>query len=540
MKNALVIGALIAAVLIPYHNALPGQFIYDDKAIIAKNPLIRNLHHTPLLFGTSYWGMNVGQPKEFKGDLYRPLTMTTYALNFAAGGLNPARYHIVNLLLHLGVVLLLWRLVLLLGFSPIIAGITAFFFAVIPIHTEAVTNIVGRAELLSAFFVLLAWILSIAQPSRWRIAGGAACFGLALLSKENSAAFWPVLILSDYVVQHKSWRELAHERLLIWTAYGGTLLLYLEWRHFIVGSLFTSNSVPYFESQGLSIRLLTMARFMVLHYVKPMLMGWGLCADYTRPALTDANLHAWGPWLCLIVLLGIIGAALLAALKRRTPLALGVLIFFGLLFPVSNLWVRLEVIGAERFLYLPSLGYCFGLGLLAEKASRSRAWVRAAGIFFLVSLALGYGWNTVQRNKVWQSEAAFWETTARDAPGSPRAWNGLGGVRMGQKIYPEALEDFNRALALNPMLLDAHYNMATCFLLKGDVTRAKKGYIYVLQRKPYDPATLFHLAMLAENEGDYKSAAGYYRTMLIANPGDEVAQTNLDKIEGIKRRAVGG
>src|SRR5579871_1454709 len=200
MKSALMICAVIGASVLSYRNSLQGQFIYDDKQIIVKNPLIRKLDQIPLLFGTSYWGMNIGQPKEFKGGLYRPLTMTTFALNYRAGALNPRGYHLVNLLLHTGVSLLLWLLCWRLGLGPITAGSAALLFAVLPVHTEAVSNIVGRAEILSAFFVLLSWILVARHPTKSLVVLGAACFVLALLSKENAAAFLPILLLSDYVV----------------------------------------------------------------------------------------------------------------------------------------------------------------------------------------------------------------------------------------------------------------------------------------------------------------------------------------------------
>src|SRR5438128_12249579 len=116
MRIIFLISALSAATLLAYRNTLHGQFIYDDKPIIVRNLLIRDLHHIPLILGTTYWGTNIGQPKEFKGGLYRPLTVLTFAFNYWAGGLNPYGYHLVNVVLHLGVSLLLGVLGLRLGF----------------------------------------------------------------------------------------------------------------------------------------------------------------------------------------------------------------------------------------------------------------------------------------------------------------------------------------------------------------------------------------------------------------------------------------
>src|SRR5258706_610031 len=186
MKTAWMIGALIGATVLAYRHTLPGEFIYDDHAIVVKNPLIRDWKNIPLMLGNPYWGTYIGQPKEFKGGLYRPFTIFTLALNYAAGGLNPRGYHLTNLALHIGVSLLLGFLALRLGISRPGAFIAALFFALLPVHTEAVSNIVGRSEILAAFFVLLAWILSTGPFHPISIILSAASFALALLSKENA------------------------------------------------------------------------------------------------------------------------------------------------------------------------------------------------------------------------------------------------------------------------------------------------------------------------------------------------------------------
>ena len=98
---------------------------------------------------------------------------------------------------------------------------------------------------------------------------------------------------------------------------------------------------------------------------------------------------------------------------------------------------------------------------------------------------------------------------------------------MGQTKLDDAIAYFKKALALNPMLLDAHYNMATSYLLAGNRKQAKDEFGIVLQQKPFDMATLFHLGTLSENSGDYKSAGAYYARMLSIDPQDRAALRNL-------------
>src|SRR4029077_14491150 len=107
--------------------------------------------------------------------------------------------------------------------------------------------------------------------------------------------------------------------------------------------------------------------------------------------------------------------------------------------PTANLLTRLEVIGAERFLYLPSIGYCLGVALLFQKMMPR---LKTSAVLAFVGLCLWYGWATFQRNKAWQTEESFWKTTLSDAPQSPRAWNGMGNVYLNEKKYDEAIRFF--------------------------------------------------------------------------------------------------
>jgi hypothetical protein len=517
----------MGASLFAYSNTLSGQFIYDDKEIIVKNPLIRRLDQIPLLFGTSYWRTNIGEPKTAQGGLYRPLTMVTFALNYALGKLNPAGYHAVNLLLHIGVVLVLWRLGLRFWMTPPAAGAAALLFAVLPVHVEAVSSVVGRSDVLAAFFVLLAWFL-VMRSSEWGpVCLGGACFTLALFSKDSAAALLPVLIVSDLALSSKTYKETVPERTRVWIVYGGVLFLYLEWRSLILGKVLSVGAVPYFTSQSGLVVLLTMSKFVFQHYLKPLVLGIGFCVDYTRPSLPDVGLRDPAGWLCAMVLIGSIGYAFYSAVAYRSRMALCVLIFFALLSPVMNVVARLEVIGAERFLYLPSIGFCLALGLLFEQVRVGQAPHLLGSYLLLVVLCLWYGWNTFERNKVWQTEESMWQTTVLDAPNSPRSWNGLGIVLMNQNRYDYALRDFKKALSLNPMVLDAYRNIAECYFYKGDYLQSKQVFSALHRVIPYDRDVLLYLAALHEKEQDFRSAALTYATLLQLNPFDRTVLKNF-------------
>ena len=137
--------------------------------------------------------------------------LVSYSLNYAVHGLSTYGYTAVNVALHAAVSLLLFELVRRIGGSLFVAGLTGIAFAVHPVHTEAVTGMSGRPELLAAFFFLLAMLLhrraaggSRTQGMRRTGSVCSTCFACALLSKESAMTLILVLPLMDALVPPKT------------------------------------------------------------------------------------------------------------------------------------------------------------------------------------------------------------------------------------------------------------------------------------------------------------------------------------------------
>src|SRR5262249_20009989 len=145
------------------------------------------------------------------------------------------------------------------------------------------------------------------------------------------------------------------------------------------------------------------------------LTGVGLCADFSHPAWSDANPRDWQPYLCALLLILAIAWALYAVMKHKSRAGFFVLGFFLLLSPVLNILVRLQIIGADRFLYLPSMMYCLGVGLFVDYAA---PFLPRAILFGAVALTLWYAWATRARNYIWMNEENFWTATLQDSPNS--------------------------------------------------------------------------------------------------------------------------
>lgn len=185
--------ALIGGVC--FLSSLPNGFVYDDVPIIRDNPRVTDWTDFKAIWLTDWWqpyGEMARAPDPRRDRLYRPLSVFTFSLNHAVGGLNPLGYHVANVLLHMAACALLWTFIWRLFGQSGLATIAGLLFAVHPIHCEAVANIVGRAEVLAAAFLLggLTALLpghGIPGPRRWAIA--AACFLAAVLSKETAISY---------------------------------------------------------------------------------------------------------------------------------------------------------------------------------------------------------------------------------------------------------------------------------------------------------------------------------------------------------------
>lgn len=500
-----------------YANGLKGEFIYDDRPIILENPLIRSLPRSLHLFTTAYWGSDIGRPQPLKGSLYRPLTGISYALNYAVVGAKPLLFKFTNVLLHLLFVFLLFALARRWGWSELQAFWTALFFAVLPIHVEAVTNIVGRAEILASIFVVSGWLLLFQEKDKRRQAIGLLCYALALLSKETGASMLPILVLSELWIS-KDRKGVAKERWPLWLSLFGVLAIYLSAKKLVLGQALATGGSDYFASTADGLRVLTMGKFFLLHYLKPLVSGTGLMADFSRPAFPDAALHDVFAWAGLCLWFGAFATSGYFAFAKQSKPAWAGFIFFGLLMPMSNLILPLEVVGAERFLYLPSIGFCLAAGYFFGKSKGG--WTLA------VALSLLWSVQTIARNRTWLTPRHFWETLAKDSPRNPRAWNGFGMVQMQEKRFPEARAMFQKALQLDPFLVDAQYNLAELLFFEGNLKEAEAAFIAFLQNHPWEKDSLLYLAVIADQQKDWPKAIWYYGTVLKLDPFNLTARRN--------------
>ncbi len=484
------------------------DFIRDDAYIIASNGLLGSVRLLPRLLSTGYWEGAMGSVAPVQE--YRPALMLSFFLNRAVLGTNPWGYHLVNVLLHAGVAVALFA-ALKRFLKTATAALAAALFLTLPVHVESVAYIVGRSEILVLLFLLLSWIDLERSREHWR--RGLLWFMLALLTKEQAVVFPILLAASDWM--HKVKRNWVHATLWLVVTANMALRLVVLGRPFHGGH-------DYFADKGALVRLLTVAKFWVLHYAVPLVTGSGLCSDYSRPLIPDSAAGDVFAWLCLAFWVSLL-LATTYGLWRKRPLGLLGIVFFLPVLPTSHLILKLDTIGAERFLYTPSIVVCVLAALALE---RLRLLARSLALVLLLTV---YSIESAARAEIWRSEMAYAQASVRDNPVSAgaRSTLGLALLRNGRAVEGET--NFRKALELNPKHPAAYFNLGRLYYDQGRIAEADRMLAQVTGDAA-DADVWVMRALIAERRGQLDYAATAYDRALTIRPWDATAHFNLGRL----------
>lgn len=505
---------VLAACLLSYANGLTGDFTYDDKAIVRDDLRIQQWEKLPEIFTTHYFGGSLAT-----GTSYRPVDLLSFAANWFVHGKYLFGYHAVNVALHVADAWLLFFL-FRRRFGENVAGAAALLFSVLPVHVEAVTSIVGRAEVLSAFFLLCAWTAARRALDRGRRAAPASMvlYLVAILTKE-SAVVLPGLLFLDGMLELpgaflRRAATLLRRRWRFYAWYALPLAAMFALRAAVLRGFLISTQAGFFELENPLVSLSAFRRFGNACGV--MLRGLG---RIVFPALLSADESAWqlplsGPRstifrasLFAVVALAAAGVALFS---RRPAAGFGILFFLVAVLPTSNFLFVTGTIMAERLMYLPSAGIV--LAAAAFLPSAAEAWTRrraAAGVFAVATLLLLF--RTISRNPVWESDETLFRNLVRTSPDSAKAHYDLGYAEADRRRFPSAWEQYTIATRIYDHYYDAWAGRGRAAGEIGDLAESvadgrKSVAIFV----PYENGW-FTIAYEAERRGDAATADAAYR-----------------------------
>lgn len=483
---ARIVLVLAGVSILVYLNTLGNGFAYDDVMIVEKNPLLRNIANIPKLFQVGYWDHWVTGSAS-----YRPVLTTTFALNFFITGPSPWGFHLVNILLHAANVWLVYYLLCRYQVSQTLALLAALLFAIHPVHTEAVANIVGRGEVLAAFGFGLAWLCwKMRETSENRIHRGGlylcalVSYLAGMLSKEPIIVL-PVLLFSLDVVREDP--ELSLRRLLprfprLVLPYLGFVVVlgvYFGMRAMAGQTLDQHPASKIQEMASLTFfgRCATMAS-MSLEWARLLIIGYPLRPFYDPNHFTVVSHFTLRSWIGLVGILSLITVAVKA--YRRYPLVTFAIFFwFVTISVVSNIVVLIGSIIAERQLYLPSVAAVILIAwggeqlLFSERWAKAQVPVQAIAGAVLVMLCVSYVFITSRRNLDWRDSETLFSRFIETDPRSPLGYSVLGNYAFDRKEYVLAGQLFKKSLDYSPTAFAGKFGLCRVAVQTGQIEEGK-------------------------------------------------------------------
>jgi tetratricopeptide (TPR) repeat protein len=476
---------------------------WDDPPLVVNNTSIRSLSSLNL--------KAIFTP--VAGKTYQPIRVLSYAADYALFGLKPAAFHAVNVFLHcLASALLVPLIFALLGElrkgrgseNCIIALLAALVFVAHPVNVESVSWVASRKYGLLALFSFssfLCYLRSTQMPRPdWRFAVAAVVLGLLATMSSPFGVTLPVLVLFFELC-----RGQLRANYRMWIVFG---LPFLVLYAIIAFALFGGNSGPSVGPEHITGKahwtFFTMLR-VVFDYGANLVCP--LFLNHKYPNHFEQSILNW-KILVVISALFLIAAFLIRDLRRghRCPaFCVGWMAIAWA--PVSNV-VPISHTMADRYMYIPIVGFCIFLGLSANAAARrfSARWVLTiSGIIIAAFAAI-----SAQRAGVWRTDRTLWAASLRTNPDNPTALFNIGVYEHNEGNVNAAEKKYRRSLELFEANAGVHHNLGTLLATKKDFANSIKHFKRAIALAPSRFDSHRNLGGVYQDQADPDSAAIWF------------------------------
>lgn len=539
----ILLTAVITITFLCYWPALKADFVqWDDDVHILNNISIRALdsEHLKDIFTTTV------------NKIYIPLTSLSFALEHHFFGFKPFIYHLDNLFLHLGIVVLIFIFARRLGLGEWAAGIAALIFGIHPMHVESAAWVTERKDVLYAFFYMAALIAYTRYLDSQKAEKGkrpAPAYGwmaattlwgtLSILSKPMALSLPLILFLLDWFKGRPLRKNILEKIPLIVIIGAITLITYVA-----------NARIP---GQN-PIEAILIWSWTFCFYLRQFFIPLFFVPVYELPKPVSLS----NPEFLLSVL--VMGLSILAVVRLRKYrwFTFAFLFYFLSIFFILRFdEVKDANIVADRFMYLPSLGFCLLLGLAAEQwQKQSKNFVTIAVIIIMGFLS----WRTYSQVSVWNDSLSLWRHETKIFPENNIGLNNFATVLRDEKEYKEAEQEYRkilqtksqgqsfsptpesieslqkvnyiislyeRSIRSSPNFEDARYNLAQLYKDLGRSAEAIQYFKETININPTYKDAYFSLAGLYEESGDWPKAVESYDQTLGLMPDNEDAYINV-------------
>jgi hypothetical protein len=523
-----------------YVNTLGNQWAQDDTVVITNNMLTKQgIAGVGEIFSNdSFYGYVKisGKADLVSGGRYRPLTIAMFAVLYEIVGQNPFLFHFITVLLFALTCLLLYRTLLLLlhkykgqGYPEMLAWMTAVLFAVHPVHTEVAANIKGCDEIVTMLGSLGALFFTLRAvdtgKSKYGIYAAVSLF-LGLLAKENTVTFLAVIPLALYYFRDITLTQQIKAGIPLLVAF----VLFFAIRSAVLPELFSKPPMelmnnPYVKWTG--DRWIEFSGgekygtiiYTLGQYIKLLIAPITLTHDYYPRHVDIMHFGDLRVMASLLLHLFLAGYALWRLRSgKRDVISFGILFYLITLSIVSNVVFPIGTNMGERFLFMPSIGFCLVASVLLLQLARAKQGFNynkmaiPLGILAVVSVA--FSLRTVLRNRDWFDNKTLVFKDISTSPNSAKVQSVCGmitcneGIDEKEPVKKAALlqssVDYNtRALEIHPTHKSALLNRGVCYYHLGKYDEAIADQRRVVNLAPSDPKGRINLSMALGGKGKY-------------------------------------
>jgi tetratricopeptide (TPR) repeat protein len=445
---------------------------------------------------------------------YHPLVILSFAVEYHFFELDPWIYHATNLFLHALNALFVFLLIRSLRGGTFVPLLAALLFAVHPLHVESVAWATERKDVLYTFFYLTALILYISyvRLGRYKLFYLVlAAFLFSLLSKAMAITLPFVLLLFDFFLDRKfdKWVCIEKIPLVGLSAIFGAVVLWA-----------TYPERAQVQSVSFGVDNFLVAAYGILFYLQKFFVPWPLSALYPYPVALGETLP-WQFWISPIFLLILLGVTLWT-LRGTKVLTFGLSFMILTAAPVLQLTKVGGVIAADRFVYVPLLGFIFvfaeGVHWLYENKFKESRLARRSLVAVLAIIVAGLSFLTWNRVQVWKDSISLWDDVIRQFEGVAATYNNRGMAFAEKKEWKRAIDEYTRGISLQDDDWKLYYNRGRALREVGALLEAIDDLTKAISLNPTDSYCYYYRALAYHHAGKLREALDDYTQAIVLYP----------------------
>ncbi|MBP7184476.1 MAG: tetratricopeptide repeat protein [Saprospiraceae bacterium] len=534
-----------------YINTLNHGFVLDDYSAIEKNWVVQSgVKGIPTILTTEYrygfWNV--------KGELYRPLSLVMFAVEWEISPDNPMIHHLVSILLYGLLGFYLYRLLarLFKNEHPLLAFFSTLLFMAHPIHTEVVANIKSRDEVMAMLFSIFAinQLLNYVETKhiKWMI-GAVIMYALAMFSKENMITYLAVFPLILYFFTNETYSSIFKKS--IWFVIPAAVYLFIRWR--VLGDLkggeggvvltnFLEGATSYAQHLASAIMLLGL-------YLWKLILPHPLSHDY---GYNQIPLVTWSDWKAILSLLIHVAIVIYAlrGLKKKEITSFGILFYVITFSLYSNILMLIGSSFGERFLFISTLGYTIVIASLILKYLGNidaKGKINPVVYIAIVPIFLFYVIKTIDRNRDWVDGFTLYKADLKTSPNCAMLnyhmgleyvdkWEDATEQSAKMAYLDSAKYQFERAIEIFPQYHGAYGDLGLNYFRRGNEAEALKNYELSLKYNDKSASVYSNMGIIYFSKGDYVNSIRVYQKAIELDPRFVDAHRNLGSTYAVLKR----